>query len=109
VIAILEDCPMKARTIARIVRMVRPDLPIIRVSYLDPGLIQAADAVITDWHYPRELGGVPVESGAEALALAQARGVPVVVISGSLRPDHVPAEVWADDWTGAIRALLEEL
>lgn len=107
----VEDDDLKARAVDRALRRrlatacagtgVRASgLDTVRARTLEEGLEVLAsrpDLLITDWAFPRAAGGaVDREAGALMVAAAEARGVPWIVVSGSLvRPGYDP-ERWVD-------------
>ena len=103
----VEDDDLKARTVARIVSLARPDFEIVRLHSFVEFCDRVCDDVnapdsrklccITDWQFPRQRGGAVQVLGPRVLDIF-GDVIPTIVISGADKPAdfdrHYPGTPW---------------
>lgn len=116
----VEDEPMKARIVDRLIRHVAGragvELEVAHVaSLIDLPRSGSFDGVVSDWQLPICPGeAVHDHGGWRVVSWAEARGIPVAVISGSDRPQRWvdgPDARWAPagEWLPAVEWLVESV
>lgn len=115
----VEDDDLKARAVERLVRRVA-GVGYRRAATATEALaiLQGAErplAVLSDWNLPFLPATRPYGSaGATVVAIATAAGLPVLVVSGSVRPEawalgRYKGARWALDWPREVEAFVAEV
>lgn len=121
-VLLVEDDHHKARAIKRLLtataRQAKVEIEVRRIETLADMPLRDRDvspenfdAVVTDWSFPiRRGGGIAHNAGAAVVSYAETRGLPVVVVSGSCRPDRwrdTPARRWSESWLDDLTWLVD--